>query len=173
MPDQTCPRGTPKHVAVWLGLSVAVLIADYFIGPMIQFPALFVIPVSLAAWYNGAGWGLLLAVLLPLGRLYLVTIADAPWSFYESAVNAAIRMAVLGAFAWLVDRTAQQSAALARRVGLLEGLYPVCAVCGRVRAADDRWEPLERYVMSREKDRLAPEVCPSCASEHGESSTRR
>ena len=111
--------------------------------------------------------------MLPLCRLYLVSIADAPWSFYESAINAAIRIVVLGAFAWLVDRTARQSAALARRVGLLEGLYPVCAVCRRVRAADGQWEPLERYVMSKEKDRLAPEVCPDCAGQHGESSTRR
>jgi hypothetical protein len=173
MPIRLRPRGTPTHLAVWLGLSVAVLAADYLIGPMIQFPALFVIPVSLAAWYNGAGWGLLLAVLLPLGRLYLVTIADAPWSFYESAVNAAIRIGVLSAFAWLVDRSARQSAALARRVGLLEGLHPMCAVCGKVRTADGGWEPLEHYVRSREKDRLAPEVCPTCAGMHGESTTRR
>ena len=173
MPTRARPRGTSVHVVVWLGLSVATLVADYFIGPEIQFPALFVIPVSLAAWYNGAGWGLLLAVALPLCRLYLVSVADAPWSPLESSINAAIRIGVLGGFAWLVDRTARQSAALARRVGLLEGLYPMCAVCGKVRTGDGEWEPLERYVRSREKDRLAPEVCPGCASEHGESTARR
>jgi len=161
MPTRARPRGTTAHVALWVGLSVATLAADYVIGPMIQFPALFVIPVSMAAWYNGVGWGVLLAVVLPLGRLYLVSIADAPWSLFESSINAAIRIVVLGGFAWLVDRTAQQAAALARRVGLLEGLYPMCAVCGQVRTADDEWEPLERYVRSREKDRLAPEVCVS------------
>ncbi len=173
MPTRDRPRGTTAHVVVWVGLSVATLAADYFIGPMIQFPALFVIPVCMAAWYNGAGWGLLLAIVLPLGRLYLVSIADAPWSFLESWINAAIRIVVLGGFAWLVDRTARQSAALARRVGLLEGLYPMCAVCGKVRTADGEWEPLERYVRSREKDHLSPEVCPICAREHGESSARR
>jgi len=173
MPTRVRPRGTLVHVAIWLGLSVATLVADYFIGPQIQFPALFVIPVSLAAWYSGALWGLLLALALPLCRLYLVSVADAPWSPLESSINAAIRIVVLGAFAWLVDRTARQSAALARRVGLLEGLYPLCAVCGKVRTAEGQWEPLEGYVRSREQDHLAPEVCPACASEHGESAARR
>lgn len=173
MPTRVRSRGTPAQVAVWLGLSVVTLVADYFIGPTIQFPALFVIPVTLAAWNTGAGWGLLLAVVLPLGRLYLVTIAEAPWSFTESAINAAIRIAVLGGFAWLVDRVRRQSEALARRVGLLEGLYPMCAVCGRVRTAHGAWQPLEEYVRSHEQDRLAPEVCPACARAHGESATRR
>jgi len=173
MPTRARPRGNMAHVVVWLGLSAATLAADYYIGPAIQFPALFVIPVSLAAWYSGVGWGLLLAVVLPLGRLYLVSIADAPWSFFESSINAAIRVVVLGAFAWLVDRTARQSEALARRVGLLEGLSPMCAVCRKIRTGDGRWQQLEDYVVSKEKDRLAPEVCPDCAGAHGESVARR
>jgi len=117
-------RGKPIGVVTWLGLSIAVLAADYFTSRAIQFAALFVIPVSLAAWWGGRAWGLLLAVALPLSRLYLTTIDEIPSSFLDSSVNAAIRIAVLGAFAWLVDRTARQSEALAHRVGLLEGLYP-------------------------------------------------
>lgn len=173
MLNQRRRRGRPIHVVFWLGLSAATLVADYFIGPVIQFPALFIVPVSIAAWYSGRVWGLLLAVILPLGRLYLTTIADPPWSLAESSINAAIRIAVLGAFAWLIDRSAVQSEALSRRVGLLEGLYPLCAVCKKVRSEGNRWEALEDYVLSREKDRLAPEVCPECARLHGESAARR
>jgi hypothetical protein len=97
-------------------MSIVVVAVDYLSGPIIQFPALFIIPVSLAAWYNGSVWGLSLAIALPLVRLYFTTILDAPWSFTEAAINAAIRMTVLGAFAVLVDLIAVQARALSARV---------------------------------------------------------
>jgi hypothetical protein len=49
----------------------------------------------------------------------------------------------------------------------------MCAVCRKVKSDDANWRPLEDYVMSREKDRLAQEVCPECAGLHGEATTRR
>gem|GEM_PF-2572824 len=37
----------------WSGLSVLLLIADYFSGPFIQFPITYLIPVALSSWYKG------------------------------------------------------------------------------------------------------------------------
>lgn len=157
----------------WSAISLIVLALDYLSGPVIQFPAVFVIPVSLAAWYNGWSWGVALSVVLPLVRLYFTTILDAPWSFTEAAINAGIRMAVLGFFAILVDRVAIQAAALKNRVQILEGMLPVCAVCKRIRDERETWHTLEQYVVSQSKDRVSHEVCPDCAARFGEIFDRR
>ena len=157
----------------WSAISLVVVALDYLSGPVIQFPAAFVIPVSLAAWYNGRPWGIALAVVLPLVRLYFTTILNAPWSFAEAAVNAGIRIAVLGFFAVLVDRVAVQSAALSKRAELLEGMLPVCVLCKRVRDERKTWHPLEQYVLSKSKEQVTHEVCPDCAVKSNEMLDRR
>jgi hypothetical protein len=166
-------RGKPSHALYWSALSLVVLALDYAMGPVIQFPAAFVLPVSLAAWWSGRLWGLLLAVLLPLARLHVVWVSNPPWTMVEATINAVIRMGVLGMLAVLVDRVAVQREALSRRVELLEGVLPVCAVCKRVRDEEARWHPIERYLLMRSTERGRPEVCPDCAREAGEAFDRR
>ena len=166
-------RGKPIYAVYWLGVSAIVVAVDYLSGPVIQFPALFIVPVSLAAWYSGRVWGLVLAVGLPLVRLYFTTILDAPWTFTEAAINAAIRMTVLGAFAVLVDRIAVQAKALSERVEILEGMLPVCAMCKRIRDEGATWRPLEQYVLTQSKDHISHEICPDCAARVGETFDRR
>jgi uncharacterized membrane protein len=173
MPRLSPQRGRLIFAFYWLAISLAVVALDYLSGPVIQFPAAFVIPVSLAAWYNGWRWGVALAVVLPLVRLYFTTILDAPWSFTEAAINAGIRVAVLGFFAVLIDRVAIQAVALSTRVQILEGMLPVCAVCKRIRDERETWQPLEQYVLSESKDRISHEVCPDCAAKVGEAMDRR
>lgn len=173
MPDESSGRGKPIYAVYWLGISVVVLALDFAVGPVIQFPALFIIPVSLAAWYNGRARGLVLAVALPLVRLYFTTIADTPWSFAESATNAAIRIGVLGAFAMLVDRSAAQTQALSLRVEKLKDMLPTCEVCRRVRGRGNRWQSLEDYLHADLKDLGTSEVCPECAKHYRESFDRR
>jgi hypothetical protein len=166
-------RGRSLFALYWSAISLVVVALDYVSGPVIQFPAVFIIPVSLAAWYNGVAWGLALSVVLPLVRLYFTTILDAPWSFTEAAINAGIRIAVLGLFAVLVDRVAIQSAALNKRVKILEGMLPVCAVCKRVRDEHETWHPLEDYLRSQSKHQIRHDVCPDCAARYAPMLDRR
>ena len=166
-------RGRPIYAVYWVALSIVVVGVDYLSGPVIQFPALFIIPVSLAAWYSSRVWGLVLAVTLPLLRLYFTSILDAPWSFTEAAINAAIRMTVLGAFAVLVDRIAVQAKALSERVEILEGMLPICALCKRIRDDGEKWQPVEQYFLTQSKDHISHEVCPDCARRVGETFDRR
>ena len=166
-------RGKPFYAIYWVGMSIVVVAVDYLAGPVIQFPALFILPISLAAWYSGVVWGLALAVGLPVVRLYFTTILDAPWSFTEAAINAAIRMTVLGAFAFLVDRIAVQAKALSERVEILEGMLPVCAICKRIRDDGEKWQPVEQYFLTQSKDHISHEVCPDCARRVGETFDRR
>ena len=173
MPSLAPQRGRLIFAIYWSAISLVVVALDYVSGPVIQFPAAFVIPVSLAAWYNGWRWGVALSVVLPLVRLYFTTILNTPWSFTEAAINAGIRVAVLGFFAVLIDRVATQAAALSKRVQILEGMLPVCAVCKRISDERKTWHPLEQYVLSQSKDRISHEVCPDCAAKLGEAMDRR
>lgn len=91
-----------------VALSFACLAIDYETGPVIEFPVVYLAPISIASWFGGRTWGLALAVILPLCRLYFRTIWNPRWSFLESSINAAIRMTVFVSFAWLIDRTARQ-----------------------------------------------------------------
>ncbi len=130
--------------------------------------------MSLAAWYNGRGFALGLAVVLPLVRLSFYSITNAPWSFAEAAVNAGIRMIVLGLFAFLVDRGATQREALSRRVHTLERFLPVCTVCKRIRdEASATWQPVEQFLLMPSKAPRRSHICPDCAREVEEAFDRR
>jgi hypothetical protein len=166
-------RGSLIHLSYWLAISLLVLGLDYEIGPIIQFPAAFIIPVSLAAWYNGWPCGLAFAIALPLVRLYFTTILNVPWSFTEAGINAAIRVGVLGYFAILVDRVAVQSAALRQRVEILEGMLPICAVCKRIRGDHDAWQPVEQYRQPEARNEIAHEICPDCTAKLSQAFDRR
>lgn len=156
---------------LWIALSIGCLGIDYALGPFIQFPIAYLIPVSLAAWHNGRTLGLALAIILPLCRLYFITLWDPPWTFLESAVNAAIRITVMASFAWLVDRTATQTRRLSSDVSLLTGMLPVCSRCRKIRQAGD-WHPLETYVLQNPAE-FKHELCPDCVQTSAEVFDRR
>lgn len=166
-------RGRPIFALYWFVISVVVVAFDYVGGPVIQFPAVFVIPVSLAAWYSGWPWGVALSVVLPLVRLYFTNILPTPWSPEEAAINAGIRISVLGFMAVLIDRVAVQAVELNRRVVILEGMLPVCVVCKRIRDEHETWQALEQYVLLHSKDQISSELCPDCAARSDETFSRR
>lgn len=146
----------------WLGLTLLVVTGDYLTGPFIEFPILFIFPVALAAWYNGRRWGLALAVLAPLAHLYFLTVWTVPWTMVEGSINITIQMIVLGALAWLVDQVARQR----REIRVLQGLLSICSVCKKVRAQDNTWETLERYLTAHSEAEFSHGLCPTCLREH-------
>ena len=131
-----------------------------------QFPVVYLLPVSLAAWYGGRGWGMSLAVMLSLSRFGFSTIWDPPWmSTVDSAINALIRITVFMSFAWLVDRTARQMRDL-RHIQLLESMLGVCSECRKIRDEGvDSWKPLEVYVNAHPQA-FKTGMCPDCAKQH-------
>ncbi|MBZ5558519.1 MAG: DUF4118 domain-containing protein [Acidobacteriia bacterium] len=152
------------HWFSWVALSVACLAIDYETGPVIEFPVVYLAPISLASWFSGRVWGLALAVVLPLCRLYFRTIWNPPWSFQESSINAAIRITVFASFAWLIDRTARQMREL-KHTYLLESMLGVCSVCKNIRnPRSNEWEPLDAYVKAHPED-FRPDVCPGCGAQ--------
>lgn len=159
--------GDPAHRRIgplwWLALTFLCLIIDYYTGPVIEFPLVYLVPISMASWFGGRTWGLALAVVLPLLRLYFRTIWNPPWTFFESSINAAIRITVFALFAWLIDRTASQMRAL-RHTRLLERMVGMCSVCGNIRhQQSDSWQSLDDYARSHPEDFQA-DVCPVCTT---------
>ena len=150
----------------WGVLGIGILIGDYVSGPAIQFPILFLIPVSLASWYSGYRWGLAFAVTMPLIRLYYGMSWPVSLTAYDASINTVIRILVLGGAAFLVSRTARQSQELARRVKVLEGILPVCSFCKKIRDQHGNWSPMEQYITERSEAQFTHGFCPECGERH-------
>lgn len=163
----TDAKSTNILLLYWTGISFLLSVADFFAGPFLQFPITFLIPVALASWYNGRWYGMAFAVILPAVRFYFVTeIWKVPWTWAEAAVNAMIRILVLGSFALLIDRTARQTRQLQDEVSLLEGLLPICSFCKKIRDDKSEWQPIEKYISERSPTVFSHGVCPSCKQKH-------
>lgn len=161
---------TERHkntlIVCWAVLCCLILAIDYYTGSLIQFPFMFIVPVGLAAWYNGARWGLVFAIMLPLIRLYFTTVSPVPWSFSVSVVNAAIRITMLVGYALLIAYIAKQKKELEHEVDILEGILPVCSFCKKIRDEDNVWHPMENYIMERSEASFSHSFCPECGEKH-------
>ncbi len=160
----------PKHhrllPACWAAAAVVILFCDYLTEPFIKFPILFLVPITLASWYSGRWWGVGLAVSMPLVRTYFLRGAGAPEPITTMALNDVIRIVVLSAFAFLVDRTATQTRMLAREARVLSGLLPICSFCKKIRDQDGGWQPLEVYISRRSEALFSHSLCPECTRAH-------
>lgn len=143
-----------------LVIAVFVVILDYAVGPHVEFPGLFIIPVVYGAWYGGLRWG------LPLSALPLVHVATIAWGLpsatYEAFISAAVRIPVLAAVAWWVASVAESQRALTKEVELLEGLLPICSYCKKIRDDEGDWQVLEKYIQDRSAATFTHGICESC-----------
>ena len=128
-----------------MGMSLGILLLDLVTGPFLLFPILFVLPVSLSAWFYSVRWAYALAVLLPIGRFLIAVFLDKPAPFAYMVANALIRVAVLGFMAFLVGRTARQTKALQER---LADLVTMCA-WSRTVEYQGEWISFEEYLKRR------------------------
>jgi hypothetical protein len=144
----------------WIILSIAVLGVDYISGPAIQFPIAFVIPVLLAAWYNGWRWGVSLAILLPIARLVFHYFWEMPMETLSEVLNLFIRIIVLAGLAVLAHYTA----ALTREVKVLKGILPTCSGCKKIRTEDGSWKQMEAYIAERTDAEFSHGLCDECAA---------
>ena len=147
---------------LWGGLAVIILATDYLTGPFVSFPILYLVPVTLAARYNGRIWGISLAAAMPLAHFAFSLLWPVPWSVTDSVLSCAIRIAVLVTVAFLVDRVTRQ----ALEIRVLRGLLPVCAFCKRIRTESQQWQQMEVYITEHSEARFSHTFCPECARKH-------
>lgn len=147
-------------------LSAIILVADYFCGPELLFPILFIFPVMLAAWNCARGDAVGIAIFLSAARFGSELLREPALSFGPDLLNSTIRGVVLVGLAVLVSRVARQNGQLARRVKQLEGLIPICAHCKRILDEEKHWTRLETYIVEHSAAEFTHGVCPECARVH-------
>ena len=155
------------HAAWWLLVVSALGLVDDLTGPRIPVPAIYSVPVALAAWYSGRAAGLFVAWTLPLSRLALAlwvwpsgsTSLEAEW------LEAILRGCAFTLLALLMFRLCEHERALERNLQLLQGILPLCSHCKRIKNAKNEWETLETYVESRSGAEFSHGICPICARE--------
>jgi hypothetical protein len=140
---------------------VAILFVDYFTGAFLQFPFLFILPVTLSAWFCSRRLAYALAVLLPAGRFLIAEFVERPGQTVHNGANGLIRILVLGLMVFLVDRVVRQ----AQHIKVLRGLLPICIWCNRIRNEQNEWVKLESYVVKHSDTSFTHGCCPECAKE--------
>jgi len=145
--------------------ALVLVLVDYLTGPRVPVPAIYSVPVALAAWYSGRSTGLLLAFLLPLSHLALVLWVWPPESasLEAESLNVILRVCTFILLALLMFRLCEHERALERNLTLLQGLLPLCSHCKRIKNAANQWETLETYVESRSGAEFSHAICPACA----------
>jgi hypothetical protein len=158
------PLSNPRLRHAFLALlTVVVLYLDYVTGPAVHWPAWLVLPIVVAAWYDGFIAGSILAILLPLARIAFMYIwPGEPWSTTVSYINFTIRVSAMEVIALLVS----QAGRIMRELHLLRGLLPICMYCHRIRTEGNQWEKLEAYFTKRTEARFTHAICSYCQTEH-------
>jgi hypothetical protein len=155
------------HPLWWSVIGVALIGADYLAGPSTQFPVMYVIPVSLAAWYSGRGPALALAVAVPLLHIiFLVASQKPPGELAALVATTIFRGAVIIVMALWFSRLSEHERALHRYVLKLEGLLPICSFCKNIRNEAGDWEPFETFVSTRSDAMFSHGLCSRCSRRH-------
>lgn len=147
---------------MWALLALFILGLDFATGEDIQFPIFFLIPIAMAAYYEGLAAGGVMAVLLPLARWGFHFIWEEEGPSLEAAVNSFLLAVVLGLFVYLVHVNARQAIELRKRVKSLEGLVPICAGCKKIRNESGAYEPLEKFISEHSNAEFSHGMCPEC-----------
>jgi hypothetical protein len=155
------------HPLWWSGIGAALIWLDYVAGPSTQYPVVYVIPVSLAAWYSGRWPALALAVAVPLAHLaFLVTVWNVPAELASLTATTIVRGLVIIVMALWFARLSEHERAVHRYVQRLEGLLRICSFCKSIQNEDGNWEPFETFVSKRSEARFTHGFCPNCVKAH-------
>jgi hypothetical protein len=143
-------------------VAVIILEIDYLTCNHLEFPAIYVLPVGMAAWRKKYV-AYTLSVVMPLCRVGFIYFRAESDSLLLLSLNALIVMLSLLFYTYLIHRIAWQSTQLTDKVKVLEGILPVCASCGRIRNESGNYEKLEKYVAEHTEASFSHGICPECA----------
>jgi len=155
------------HPLWWILIAGPLVGLDYVTGPKPEFPVLFTIPVTVAAWYSGRGPAVTLAIVLPLAHAFFAAAFWNPsMSFGVLAATTLMRSAAVIAVALWLARLSDHERELRRQVQTLEGLLSICAFCKRIRNPSGDWERLESYIAKRSQAQFSHSFCAACWKTH-------
>jgi hypothetical protein len=124
-------------------------------------PALYIIPVALAAWYSGLWTALIIAIGSPLAHTATLLARGAIGEPMPQFVSMTlVRGAVIVVMALWFARLAEHEQELERRVKTLEGLLSICSFCKNIRNEHGEWERLEKGISERSEARFSAPSAP-------------
>ena len=151
----------------WVAVGAALIWVDYVDGPNPQYPVVYVIPVSLAAWYSGRWPALALAAAVSLAHAaFLLTIWQQPGDLVATLGPTTFRVAVIMVMALWFARLAEHERKVDVYVQRLEGLLPICSFCKSIRNDAGEWERLETYISNRTAAEFSHTFCQNCGKTH-------
>jgi hypothetical protein len=153
----------------WILFAVALVLSffDFLAGPIVFFPVLFVVPVTLLAWNCGLRTALKLGAVLCTIR-FAIQYAwwGIPFTMQVAVINGLLRVAILFFITFLCAKLSEKTQALRARIRTLEGILPTCSFCKDIRDEEGDWHQIEAFVASRSEARFSHGVCPKCAAKH-------
>lgn len=138
----------------WISLSIIVACADFISSGNIQFPILYMLPISLVGWSGKRNQALALAIVFPCLRFIFRMIWSVPWLVVDSIINVLIRIAVFISLAYLIS--------FAKELHVLRGFLHVCSYCGRVKNESGSWISIQEYIINHSEAMLSHGICPDC-----------
>jgi hypothetical protein len=166
-------KSTPVLIASTICLVAILGIIDYVTGFELNFFVFYFIPVSIAAWYAGRKWAIVIALLSAITWTAVDIFSGhrySHWSLY--AWNGGIRLAafiILGVALATIKKLLEIEKDLSRsiratleEVKMLKGFLPICSSCKNIR--DDRgyWEKIELYIEQHTDAEFTHTLCPDC-----------
>lgn len=157
------------NIIVWAGL----VWLNLTLGLKVSFGLFFAIPVLLAAWYLGRGWGLVFAFTsgslkhaMEMFILHEYTIHSYRyWDLFSSLLALSAISLVASWSKALVERERLLNRELQQaieQIKVLEGMLPICAWCKKVRDDQGLWEKVEDYVSKHSNTTWTHSICPEC-----------
>lgn len=152
-----------RRRAILAAVLLFALFLDYATGPTIRFPALYAIPILMAAWYEGF-WP---AVLMGGGIIGVRLVMESylwnlvPWPIEDSLINSATALFFVAVISWF----AAMAGRLTREVQLLGGLLTVCSTCHRFHDDHGQWRKFDEFIMERSQALVSHTLCPTCAKQ--------
>ncbi|HUL43646.1 MAG TPA: hypothetical protein VLY03_04760 [Bacteroidota bacterium] len=149
-------------VSIPLLTAVAIILVDVATPAPVMMSIFFVIPVFLAAWFNGFAWAIVISIFLPGARFLIATFLEHVWGTSYNLLNMADRMVVLVLISWIASRLSYAIRLLRIEVKTLTGLLPVCSNCKKIRDEKNVWHPIELYIAEHSEAQFSHGICPDC-----------
>ncbi len=166
-------RSRAEILAIVIPLVVLIGLVDYLTGYEISVSALYLAPISLAAWYGGQISGFIVSV--TGAAAWLLADIGAGHSFSHPALplwNAAILLALFFVVAVILARFRISNDRQAKLVGelrealdnakVLRGMIPICAWCKKIRDDKGYWDEVEAYFTKNSEAIFTHGMCPAC-----------
>lgn len=154
------------HPSWWIGIAGLLLGIDYITGLYRLLPAVYVVPVTLAAWYSGRRPALALAGVVPLVHFMFLVTLGTHGPLPALVATTMVRGAVIVVMALWFARLSEHERELHRHVEALEGLLPICSFCKKIRNKAGEWERLEAFISERSDAQFSHGLCPECRRTH-------